>query len=183
MRFLCSVGLVALLFTMACGGGDTSSASTTSPSPTPTPTPSPTPSPGVAPSCAGSTSTGSMSAQINGVSWVAVCIATSRNANASVALGASDNASNATIAQTIGLAAPAAPGTYPINSAAISGTNGLLLIGAQLWTANVVSGTGTVTINTLTATAVSGTFSFGLVPQAPATGTKTVTNGVFNITF
>jgi hypothetical protein len=183
MRFALPVCLGALLVTAACGSSTPASTSATL-SPTPVPTPTPTPSPGIVPSCAGgSGATGTMSAQINGVSWVAACIATSRNGNASVSFGASDNATNATNAQTIAMAAPAAPGTYPINSAAVNGTNGLLLIGAQLWTANVIGGSGTVTINTLTAAAVSGTFSFSLVPQAPATGTKTITNGVFNITF
>lgn len=177
MRFRCSVGLIMLLFAVACGS---SSPSTTSPTPTPTPTPTPG---SVVPACGGSSSTGSMSAQINGLSWVAACIAVSRNLNSSVSVAASDNASNATNAQTISVAAPATPGTYLINSATVNGTNGLLLIGAQLWTANVIGGSGTVTISTLTATAVSGTFSLSLVPQAPAIGVKTITNGVFNITF
>jgi len=43
-------------------------------------------------------------------------------------------------------------------------------------------GSGTITINTLSATGASGTFSFVLKLQS-GTAMKTVTNGVFNVTF
>jgi hypothetical protein len=86
--------------------------------------------------------------------------------------------------QIIGMATLAGgPGAYPLTLQ--NGANGLLTIGGtQLWTANAVTGGGgMITLTTLTATGVSGTFSFEMAPQAPATGTKSITNGVFNITF
>ena len=76
-------------------------------------------------------------------------------------------------------------GTFPIGPFPITnGANGLLTIGgSQLWAANAIQGSGTITVTTLSATGASGTFSFNLVADAPATGTKTITNGAFNITF
>ena len=54
----------------------------------------------------------------------------------------------------------------------------------QKWTSIGAGSSGTITLTTLTTTGASGTFSFNLLPLgAPATGTKVVTNGVFNVTF
>jgi hypothetical protein len=70
------------------------------------------------------------------------------------------------------------PGTYPLSASR------LILVGTtttppQQW--GVQNSTGSVTVATMTATRVTGTFSGSLLPLAPATGTLTVTNGVFDL--
>jgi hypothetical protein len=63
--------------------------------------------------------------------------------------------------------------------------NGCNTSECPLWQALPQSGTGTVTITTLTKTSAAGTFSATLVPEAisGATGSVVMTNGVFSITF
>jgi hypothetical protein len=53
------------------------------------------------------------------------------------------------------------------------------------WTAAVGTGSGSITLTTLTSAGASGTFTFNLVavPNTGATGTKAITEGVFNVTF
>lgn len=57
--------------------------------------------------------------------------------------------------------------------------------GFAAWTSALVGGTGTLTLTTLTATGATGTFTFNGIasPGTPATGTRAVTNGSFNVTF
>jgi hypothetical protein len=52
---------------------------------------------------------------------------------------------------------------------------------SKAWTANMVAGTGTVTVTELSASRAKGTFSFTLQPGFNATGTKTLSNGTFDI--
>jgi hypothetical protein len=127
-----------------------------------------------------------MSAQINGMAWVAVCITGSQFNGAVVSLGGSDNAVNLTSAQKISIATQATgPGTFPAGPGTTSGATGTLTIGGtQVWEANAGQGSGTITFTTLTITGASGTFSFNLVPVPPAAaGIKTIASGVFSITF
>ena len=115
---------------------------------------------------------------------MAVCVKAATFFNGIVSLVGSDDVTNAAAAQVIGIATQASgPGTFPISLA--NGANGQLTIGGtQLWEANaVLGGSGTITLTILTATGTSGTFSFNLIAVPPATGTKTITNGVFNIAF
>jgi hypothetical protein len=127
-----------------------------------------------------------MSAQINGAAWTATCVATANFVAGVLAIGGSDGANPI---QTIGAGTAAGgPGTYPIGPppGITNGANGLLLLGGTAsWAADATKGGGTITINTLTSTAASGTFSFTLVavPGTAATGTKTVTQGLFSVTF
>jgi len=57
--------------------------------------------------------------------------------------------------------------------------------GFAAWTSALVGGTGTLTIATLTADGASGTFTFNGIasPGTPATGTRAVTNGAFEVSF
>jgi hypothetical protein len=57
--------------------------------------------------------------------------------------------------------------------------------GFAAWTSALVGGTGTLTLTTLTTEGASGTFSFSGIasPGTPATGTRAVTNGTFDVTF
>jgi hypothetical protein len=80
------------------------------------------------------------------------------------------------------------PGTYstgrPESMAGVFTTAHLGVV--SIWSAGThQSDSGTLTINTLTATGASGTFSFVAVADltTAATGTKTVTNGAFNVRF
>jgi hypothetical protein len=173
LRILVGVplALTMLLVTAACGSsGGTATG--------------PTPATPVASCPGGNGATGSISAQINGVSWVAVCVKSATFFNGIVSFAGSDNVADVANAQVIGIATQASgPGTFPISLA--NGANGQLTIGGtQVWEANaVLGGSGTITITILTATGTSGTFSFNLIAVPPATGTKTITNGVFNLTF
>ena len=51
------------------------------------------------------------------------------------------------------------------------------------WGTDGTGGSGTLTLSTLTSTSASGTFSGTLGPAAGTTGTRVVTNGVFNVGF
>jgi hypothetical protein len=57
--------------------------------------------------------------------------------------------------------------------------------GFAAWTSALVGGTGTLTIATLTAEGATGTFTFNGIasPGTPATGTRAVTNGSFEVSF
>ena len=57
-------------------------------------------------------------------------------------------------------------------------------VAAGTWNTDLLGGTGTITIASVSNTAASGSFSVTMVPQAgtPASGNKTVT-GSFNVTF
>jgi len=167
--------LPMLLVTAACG----SSGSTTT-----GPTHVPTPVPPVASCPGGNGATGSISAQINGLSWVAACVKGATFFNGILSLVGSDNVTNVATAQVIGITTQASgPGTFPISLS--NGASAQLTIGGtRVWEANgVLGGSGTITLTTLTATRTSGTFSFDLIAVPPATGTKSITNGVFNLTF
>lgn len=123
---------------------------------------------------------GTMSALIDGQQWTAVGIAASyQNQIGTLVIGAS-NASNV----GFGFAVPAnGPGTYTVNSTI--GMNANLNTGGDGWLAVGTTGSGTVTITTLTATRAAGTFSFVL--QATDAGvnpqTRNVTNGQFDVTY
>jgi hypothetical protein len=89
------------------------------------------------------------------------------------------------VSTTLSLAANATAGATQ-SVAAGSGVNATLLVlsgstGAG-WQAVQTVGSGSVTVQTLTATNASGTFTFTMpAANGTATGTKAVTNGVFNI--
>lgn len=57
--------------------------------------------------------------------------------------------------------------------------------GASTWTSSLVGGSGSLVLTTFTATRAAGTFSFvgAASPGTPATGTRAVTGGSFDITF
>lgn len=122
---------------------------------------------------------GSLSMKINGAAWQAnLGLSASRSGNI-VAIGAT-----ASTGETLGLGVAAnGPGTYAIGP--LSATNATLYTTAGGgWQANLAAGSGTVTLNTLTTTGASGTFSFTMTPaNSSSSGTKTITEGIFNVTF
>jgi hypothetical protein len=164
MRSLAASLVIALaLVTAACGGASTSTTSPTNVGGTP-----------VTPLH------GTMTAVIDGSPWTAVAITTASYTSGIVAIGGADS-SNPIRSIGLSITAPTA-GTYPISTGS---ANAVLSIGiGPTWTANVLGGTGTVTLTSLSSTAAVGTFSFTAVPAAGgAAGNHAVTTGAFNITF
>jgi hypothetical protein len=158
--------LFPALLILGCGGNSGTPTSPTTPN-----TPS-TPSTG-----------GSLTFKADGASVVATSI-TAGYANGILSIGGTDSARSTTLSFAL---TPTAAGTGVYTLGPISAANAQILIGnpAAGWQAAVGIGSGTITISSLTSTGASGTFSFSLVavPGSGATGTKTITEGAFNVTF
>jgi hypothetical protein len=162
MRFATGVTTLSLLALVACGGGDDSLTGTNN--------------------TGGSNNGGSgpMSATVNGASWSAPTPAAVVSQSVLSVAGIDLNRGI-----TISFAIPATgPGTY---STAFNNTNGGIAIisnGAtgQTWATYQQGGTGSVVVTTLQAHRVVGTFAFTAVLSS-GTGTITVTNGKFDVTF
>lgn len=125
---------------------------------------------------------GSMSAKVNGDDWNATLAVQAAYANGILALSGVDG-DNVTIAMATGATQP---GSYAIG--ATSGTNAsYTMTGGQAlaWQAVSTLGSGSIEIETLTATSASGTFHFELpaVTSSGATGTKSITSGKFDVKF
>jgi hypothetical protein len=168
------VAFSVLCVLAGCGGSNP-----TNPSPPPSPTPvSGTPGGTTLPN-------GSMSARIDGSVWNASAGITAvysavNNREALVAISGGDSAGQVVALATIATG----PGTYTTGSTVGANFNTAQLL--RRWVASALDGgTGTVTFTTLTSARATGTFSFTAVasPGTGATGTKTVTEGAFNVTF
>jgi hypothetical protein len=85
--------------------------------------------------------------------------------------------------QTIGFAWVGGTGTYPIGAG--NATIGTHTYMGHTWSASSAQGSGSITVTSVTASHVTGTFSFVLQPDAAsgATGTRTVTAGSFDLTY
>jgi len=84
--------------------------------------------------------------------------------------------------QTVGFAwVDAGAGTYPIGGATIASYTHM----GQTWSASSSQGSGSIVVTTSTASRVAGTFSFALQADGAsgATGTRTVTEGSFDLTY
>lgn len=135
----------------------------------------------------GSTSgKGTLTATVDGVAYTGVInAATLTNGNLNI------TSNNSALTLSVNFATSgAAVGTTSINAASpmqmqVITTNGSTVTG--VWFASAVGGSGTLTISSLSATGVSGTFSFVAVASPtsplPVAGTKTVTGGTFSATF
>jgi hypothetical protein len=101
----------------------------------------------------------------------------------SFAIGASDG----TQSLGVGGISSSSNATLNMTTGAANGLYDLLPTNGQTWTANaaVVGSSGTVTLTSFSSTGASGTFSFVAVALAGtgSTGTKTITNGSFSVTF
>ncbi len=128
---------------------------------------------------------GSMSALIDGVAWNAtvaiVVLNTSTGGIPIISISGGDPVRSIAFA-----ASPTGIGTFTVASLTMSSNFGLVQ-GNQRWSASTTDAgsNGTVTFTTLTANRAAGTFSFLGIASASsaATGTRTITNGVFNVTF
>lgn len=123
---------------------------------------------------------GSMSATINGTNWVANTAIDATYTNGVLLVSGADASALALAVSTVA----SGPGTYAVGLT--DPTSGILTQGGgATWEALLSTGSGSIVISTLTSTGASGTFSFVMpaLSGSSATGTKTVTNGTFNVTF
>jgi hypothetical protein len=75
------------------------------------------------------------------------------------------------------------PGTYTLGPATAGRSLGMSLTNGQSWSTTQTGGSGTLTVTSITATRIRGTFSgtLGAFTLTGATGTFTLTNGTFDI--
>jgi hypothetical protein len=119
-----------------------------------------------------------MSASIDGKAWSSVAPAAQYKSSTLAVTGLELSTSTA---MSVALFATG-PGTF---SFALGSTNtaiGIVSKGAQSWTTAAQGGSGTLTLTTLTANHVVGTFSFDAIASTGGAVTH-VTNGKFDITF
>jgi len=125
---------------------------------------------------------GTMTARIDGSAWRASITIVATYQGGILAVAGGDPVSGGT--RTIGFAAVvAAPGTFPIGGTGPA--NGLVTIGSSTWQAAAGTGSGSITVTAISATGARGTFQFNALPVAgtPATGTRAITEGSFDVTF
>ncbi|WP_405283151.1 DUF6252 family protein [Gaopeijia maritima] len=126
---------------------------------------------------------GSMTASVDGQAWSAIQVSAGRSGADVIGLGGTSAAQT-----TISLSFTAAgPGTYAIPQTGMN-FNFAEFAGGALWQALGIGqlgavGSGSVTITTLSATRIVGTFHFRAPPAGgnPATADKVVTQGAFDI--
>jgi len=162
-RVRCIPPFLGLLLITACSGGD----GPTGPNPPP---------PG---------GNASFTASVDGQGWTSAAALTNVTAaqsgtyiiSGSVLTGAS------TRAITLNLMNIPGPGTYPLGTGAgVSGGSAIYAESAGGWGTPLSGEAGSITVTTLTATRIAGTFSFTAAASAGgATGTRTVTNGAFDL--
>jgi hypothetical protein len=114
---------------------------------------------------------------IDGVPWTASAVGVQTTGGALVLAG-TDAGGQTTVGVTTF-------GTVGTNSVTAGGVViGQLRTPAGTWQATGGAGSGTVTVTSYTATGAAGTFSFTLPAlTGGATGTRTITNGIFSVTF
>ena len=139
-----------------------------------------------------SSSRSSMTATIDGAPFNSVVVTTIKTPLPNLPSGVIGLAGTSGFTGTylvLGITIPAAVGTYQLGPLTIP--NGYLhqnnATSSVGWDTLVTGASGTVTLTTLTATGATGTFSLTLPPDGGVggtpTGTKMITNGVFNVTF
>lgn len=125
------------------------------------------------PDAGGLLATGTMSAEIDGDAWNATTV-TAVNMDGVIAIGGDDGAG-----RIVGIGVLATqPGTYQV--ASDSSTDFTLNDGGAVFLATLTNGSGSVTIISLSATRITGTFLF-VAEEAGGNGERTVTNGMFDL--
>ena len=128
------------------------------------------------------TGDGNITATINGVAWRSLKSGdhVSKSGQFYGVVGVNTN-----YVLTLGIGNVSGPTTVQLNLAA--GGNGSSAIVSNTvggWGTAFTGGTGTITVTTLTANRIVGTFSFDAVPgSGTVSGTLQVRNGKFDITF
>ena len=123
---------------------------------------------------------GSMTARVDGAAFTAFSVAGTFNGSVLAVSGIQISPSQGL---TIGVATTA-PGTFTVGTGS-SGVNGIYVSGNSSWSAAGNIGSGTVIITTLSSTRAVGSFNFVMQAQAGsgATGTRTITQGAFDVRF
>lgn len=88
-------------------------------------------------------------------------------------------ATSGTSASLVSLTVPKAVGTYTINSTSVASAD--YTSGNSTGGAFYSADSGTITVTSLTATNIIGTFSYTATASFGGTGTKNITNGKFNV--
>jgi hypothetical protein len=161
MRHIAAFSAAALLFAVACGGSDSSGITGSNGN--------------------NNTATGNMTATIDGKAWgsptAGAVFKSSILSVAGIDLGLTASVGFATGGVT-------GPGTYSLTFGNQLAGSGNVTEAGKGWTTGIQGGAGTLTLTTVTANHVVGTFSFDAVGvSGGATGTVHVTNGKFDITF
>ena len=158
MRVLITRRILGMVFLLATAGCSSSTPSTPSASPTPTPTPPAPTGPG-----------GTLTAIVDGVAFTNTVRASNTGTFVSVSALSTVNANTL----QIGFVASATAGTTtpgPASPTSLTFTSGPQGTLTASWTAGARQGNGTLTIATLTATGMSGIFSFNAPPTAQPLG-------------
>ena len=132
------------------------------------------------------TAHGSMSATIDGARWDAKAILTVIHSAGSITIGGSDVLLGPMT--SVDLSFPDSVGSHPVASTGLSFadvmTSNAIAGGAvNTWSSAVGGSSGTITVTSSTASGAAGTFQLNLPGFEKTTGTKVITNGVFNVTF
>jgi len=166
MRALKTLAFIVTLTALGCGGGDDDDGNPTGP---------PT----------GGASNGSLTAQINGTGWSATgTITVSRQSPNFIGLAGTGFAGSAAYSLVVGIANATGPGTHNLNIYG-GGDGSSLIIGSTTtgYGTAFQGGSGTLTITSLTANRITGTFSGTLIPSSGSASSLVVTNGTFDVTF
>lgn len=128
--------------------------------------------------------TSPFTAQIDGTAWSGLSFTTSGNGSANgtfTLIGAATSPTQ--ISMSLTLFNIGAPGTYPLGvGSTVPGGTAIVTSGVQSWWTPLSGAAGTVTVTAVSATRITGTFSFVATPfSGGATGSRTVTQGRFDL--
>ena len=168
MRMLKRLAVLATLVALGCGGGDDDNGNPTGPP-------------------NGGATNGSFSVQINGATWSAIgAINIQRQQqNNVIGFAGSGSAGGTTYGVAVSVVNATGPGTHSLNIFA-GGDGSNVSIGTSSgvgYTTGLTGGSGTLTITSLTATRIVGTFSGTAVPAGSSGANLVLVNGQFDITF
>lgn len=154
----CTPRVAVLLLLAACGG------STTGPS--------------------GGGNTAAFTAQIDGAAWNSLTISTSAHGSTNgtfTLIGAVTSPTQTSMSLTLWNIG--APGTYPLGvGPTVPGGTANVTTGIQTWSTPLSGAAGTVTVTAVSATKITGTFSFVATPfSGGASGNRTVAQGTFDL--
>jgi hypothetical protein len=127
-----------------------------------------------------------MSATLDGTRWDAKAALTVVHSAGSITITGSD-ALIGTMT-SVSLSFPESVGSHPVASTGLSFADVMIsnaIAGGPVntWSSAVGGSSGTITVTTSTASGAAGTFQLSLPGFEKTTGTKVITNGVFNVTF
>ena len=168
MRGTRTLALLATVASLACGGGSDDDDDGNP----------------LGPPNGGGATNGSMTASIGGVNWSATgTVSVTRSDPNYIGLGASGFGGGSAYALVVSIANATGPGPHDLNLYG-GGDGSSLIVGSQTtgYGTGFQGGSGTITISSLTANRIVGTFLGTLVPTGGGTNLM-VTGGQFDITF